>query len=214
MLKTQMADLFQVRNRFFRSTHLERDFGDPGALNGYVITPSAKTGFERLAGGLTSHSTQRAWRLTGDFGTGKSSFALALARLFGGNDTKLPSDLRRSIDFRGLGVNRPNLLPVLVTGSRSHIGTAILEALARALEESCPRGRRPQIIEKAKAAALKPETRSAEAAVTLLNEAASYLRENDKASGVLLVLDELGKFLEYAVLSSGTARHLFSSSSR
>ena len=52
MLKTQMADLFQVRNRFFRSTHLERDFSDPDALNGYVITPSAKTGFERLAGGL------------------------------------------------------------------------------------------------------------------------------------------------------------------
>ena len=87
MLKTQMADLFQVRNRFFRSTHLERDFSDPDALNGYVITPSAKTGFERLAGGLASHSTQRAWRLTGDFGTGKSSFALALARLFGGDDT-------------------------------------------------------------------------------------------------------------------------------
>jgi len=200
MLKTQMTDLFQVRNRFVRSTHLERDFSDPAALNGYVVTPSAKTGFERLAGGLAPFSAQRAWRLTGDFGTGKSSFALAVAHLFGSDDTKLPPDLQRAVDFRCLGVKRPNLLPVLVTGTRAHIGTAILEALALALEESCPRGRRPQIVEKARAAALKPEARNADAAITILCEAAAYLRKNDKASGILLVLDELGKFLEYAAL--------------
>ncbi len=125
---------------------------------------------------------------------------MALAHLFGGDDTGLPSDLRRSVDFRGLGVKRPSLLPVLVTGSRSHIGTAILEALTRALEESCPRGRRPQIVEKARSAARKPEQGNVDIAISLLSEAASYLRENDKASGVLLVLDELGKFLEYAAL--------------
>jgi hypothetical protein len=199
MLKTKMSDLFQVRNRFIRSAHLERDFQDPGALKGYVLTPTAKSGFERLAGGLVPHSAQRAWRLTGDFGTGKSSFALALAHLFGGNDG-LPADLRQAVDFRGLGIKRPNLLPVLVTGSRSQIGTAILESLARALEESCPLGRRPQIIEKTKAAARKPERATAETAISLLSEAALYLRENEKASGVLLVLDELGKFLEFAAL--------------
>ncbi len=38
MLKTRMADLFQVRNRFVRSVHLERDFHDPDALKGYVLT--------------------------------------------------------------------------------------------------------------------------------------------------------------------------------
>lgn len=200
MLKTRMADLFQVRSRFMRSAHLERDFRDPEALKGYVLTSSAKAGLERLARSLTQRSAERAWRLTGDYGTGKSSFALALAHIFEGQDTVLPPELRRSVDFRGLGVERPNLLPVLVTGSRSHVGTAILEALSRALEEAWPRGRRPQIVEKAKAAARHGDQRSADAAVSLLTEAASYLRESGKASGVLLILDELGKFLEHAAL--------------
>ena len=33
MLNTRMADLFQIRSRFVRSAHLERDFHDPDALN-------------------------------------------------------------------------------------------------------------------------------------------------------------------------------------
>ncbi len=200
MLKTRIAELFQVRSRFVRSAHLERDFHDPDALKGYVLTPTAKTSLERLAGGLAPHSTQRTWRITGDYGTGKSSFALAVSHLLAGDDAALPADLRRSVDFRGLRVERPRLLPVLVTGSRSHVATAILGALARALEEAWPRGRPPQIVEKARAAARLTNRQSEDRAVNLLVEAASYLRENGKASGLLIVLDELGKFLEYAAL--------------
>jgi hypothetical protein len=200
MLKTTMTDLFQVRNRFIRSAHLERDFHDPDALKGYVLTPTARAGLERLAGGLTPRSTQRTWRITGDYGTGKSSFALALSHLFADDDAVLPADLRRSVDFRNLGVGRPSLLPVLVTGSRSHIGIAILGALSRSLEEAWPRGRPPQIVEKARAAARLPEGRCEDRVISLLTETASYLRESGKASGLLIVLDELGKFLEYAAL--------------
>src|SRR5205085_2114541 len=140
---------FQVRSRFVRSAHLERDFHDPDALKGYVLTPTAKASVERLATGLSARSTQRTWRITGDYGTGKSTFALAFSHLFAGDDAALPTDLRRSVDFRGLGVERPSLLPVHVTGSRSHVATAILGGLSRALEEAWPRGRPPHIVEKA-----------------------------------------------------------------
>ena len=77
MLKTAISDLFQVRSRFVRSVHLERDFRDPDALKGYVLTDAAKSGMERVSGGLAARSSQRAWRVTGDYGSGKSSFALA-----------------------------------------------------------------------------------------------------------------------------------------
>jgi hypothetical protein len=39
-------------------------------------------------------STERAWRITGDYGTGKSCFALALARICDRKVARLPWDLR------------------------------------------------------------------------------------------------------------------------
>ena len=87
----QISDLFRVQERFRRSAHLEKDFADPKALKGYILTPQATTYLEQLAGGLDDNSGQRAWRITGDYGSGKSSFALLLAHLFGAQRAHLPS---------------------------------------------------------------------------------------------------------------------------
>jgi len=198
MLKSRIADLFEVRHRFVRSTHLERDFEDPEALSGYVVTPSAKTSLERLAGGLAPQSTQRAWRVTGDYGTGKSSFALALAHLFAGNDEALTPDLRRAVNYKQIGIERQQLLPVLVTGSRKRMAVSLVEGLVRSLENSASRGKRSQLLERATAAATD-ECGDAEA-IDLLTAAAVHVKTAGKAHGLLIVLDELGKFLEFAAL--------------
>src|ERR1044072_3044228 len=112
MPETIISDLFQIQNRFLRSAHLERDFADPKALRGYVLTPQTQTYLERLAAGLDPNSGQRAWRITGDFGTGKSSFALVTAHLFGGKSNDLPVRLRQAINFKKLEISQPRLLPV------------------------------------------------------------------------------------------------------
>ena len=33
-----ISDLFNIQSRFLRSAHLERDFADPKALSGYILT--------------------------------------------------------------------------------------------------------------------------------------------------------------------------------
>ncbi|HYJ85775.1 MAG TPA: hypothetical protein VEW46_06965, partial [Pyrinomonadaceae bacterium] len=74
--ETQLADLLRTKSRFLRSANLERDFRDPDVLSGYVVTDFARSCLGRLSEGLKPTSGQRAWRVTGDYGSGKSSFAL------------------------------------------------------------------------------------------------------------------------------------------
>src|SRR4051812_10604619 len=137
MLNNRIADAFQIQTRFLRSTNLERDFGNADALRGYLLTAPARGGLERLVQGLAPASGHRAWRITGDYGTGKSSFALALAHLMAGEDRGLPSEFRSAVDFRSLGTKRPKLLPVLVTGSRVALRQRLITAVEEAMKAEC-----------------------------------------------------------------------------
>jgi hypothetical protein len=202
MPETAIANLFHIQDRFLRSAHLERDFADASSLNGYVLTPPIRSNLERLTIGLTRNSGQRAWRITGDYGSGKSSFGLVLAHLFGGQIDQLPTNLRRIIDFKKLGAVRPQLLPVLVTGSREPMAGAFLRSLHTALLEAYSRGRMPKLFgEIEEQLKLAPSGSVPDAAVVeILVKANAYISESGKGTGLLVIIDELGKFLEYAAL--------------
>jgi hypothetical protein len=102
MREKRLLDLFQIKTRYLRSAQLERDFCDPDAFSGYVMTDFARSCLERMAGGLKPKSSQRAWRMTGDYGSGKSSFALLLAHWFAGNDSAFSPQLLKVVDWRRL----------------------------------------------------------------------------------------------------------------
>lgn len=198
----RISDLFQTQTRFLRSTHLERDFTDTSSLQGYVLTDQNKLSLQRIAGGLYPQSGQRAWRITGDYGSGKSSFGLLLAHLFAGKRASLPSHLRDAVDFETIGVPNPQLVPILVTGSREPISVALLRSLNTSLRDICRRGRIPAILYKVEATlGTTAESPVAdETVLELVTEANSYIRESAKGSGSIIILDELGKFLEFAAL--------------
>src|ERR1700722_17339419 len=139
---TKIADLFATQGRFLRSAHLERDFYDPSALQGYVVTPDIRDSIDRISAALNPKSGQRAWRLTGDYGSGKSSFALLLAHLLSGRATELPVAVKRGVDIKKFGSGN-GLLPVLITGSREPLTAALVRGLVRALA-SLPANRKLQ----------------------------------------------------------------------
>lgn len=199
MSATRVADVLQIRNRFMRSIHLERDFAD-GALQDYIVTPQTRATLARLVQGLGAQSRQRAWRITGDYGTGKSSFALALAQILSNRNQHLPL-LQKAVDFRQLGTPRPQLLPVLVTGSRQPISIAVLKALQRSLEDCRSRGPEPRVLGKIRDLLGAPTSGASDSvAIDLLQETAAYVCSAGRGTGILIILDELGKFLEFAAL--------------
>ncbi|GAA4389462.1 hypothetical protein [Hymenobacter koreensis] len=198
MTKTAATSLFAIHHRFLRSTHLERDWNDPEALQNYTLTPHAHQSLVRLAQGLRPNSSLRAWRITGDYGSGKSSFALFAATLFSQPITKLPPALQKELRHVGPELpfaTSPALLPVLVTGSREPMGQAILRALAIALRNLVTDG---GLFAQVQAASTLAEGNSDAVVLDWVLRVHRYVVTTNQARGILLVLDEAGKFLEYA----------------
>ena len=211
-----VAHLFRINPRFLRSTHLERDFSNPDSCAGYIPTDFTRTCLKRLAEGLATNSTNRAWRLTGDYGTGKSSFALVLAHLFSGQQNRPLEKLRKSVNIDDFGFENQSLVPILVTGNRLPLSLALQSALRKSLAtgNDVSYTKLPSKLQHFakvldKDTPLQLEFRPAEGEIPGIGDQeivdalilySEFIKSESKGSGVLLILDELGKFLEYAAM--------------
>ncbi|NOS78538.1 MAG: hypothetical protein HOP35_11395, partial [Nitrospira sp.] len=198
-----IGDLFKIGSRFLRSTHLERDFKDPTVLSGYVMTDFTRSCLGRVASGLKPSSGQRAWRMTGDYGSGKSTFALLLAHWFAGRDNGLSSQIRNIVGAHQNNVSRPHFVPVLVTCSRQSLGRSILNAMYRTITEIYGRGAKLKLALEVQGLLEAKHEPTEEEVLRLVLEFNSRIIADSKGKGLLLILDELGKFLEFAALHPG-----------
>jgi len=188
-----VSDLFHIPKRFFRSVQLERDFYNPDSLDGYIVTPAMTEAFQRIAAGLRTESGERAWRITGDYGVGKSSFALVLAHLLRHPDAPAVSRLAEIVDWPRGDDAPPILWPVLITGAQENLVGAVARGVQDALMRSPGAKKRSDLIKEADSTALNGDLRALEALVTALQTAAAA-----EGAGVVMIIDELGKLLEFA----------------
>lgn len=201
--------LVVVSPRFARSVSLVRDVHRPDALDGYILTPTGRDVLRRLSDALAGDSPTRAWSLTGPYGSGKSAFALFAAQLLAGGETvrhrarKNLADWDVELSEHLFGAAGPlprkvgRLCPVLVTGSRRPLEQALAERLASSLRAIAPNGRPPGLVKRLEQLAAQASF-SGKDIVALFDEANAYLEKfGNAAAGILLIVDELGKFLEY-----------------
>ena len=213
MRNIPLSDLFQVKGRFRRSVHLERDFYTENALDGYVLTATAREMVSRVISTLGNETSSKAWSLTGPYGSGKSAFALFAAKLLGDPDastTQQALDLLRRGDtklyekFKYINGNEKSALsgfcPVLISGERAPLSLGLLRGLVHGLTASngtIPAASLIQKTQKLLETAEKGTLPSASEITTLFESATNVICESG-GSGLLVVIDELGKFLEYA----------------
>lgn len=207
-----LSDLVTVRRRYQKSVHLERDAGSDAALAGYVITPLVRGVITRFSAGLASDAQQRAWSVTGPYGTGKSAMALLWSSLIGLARDGRAERARRLLEqadpeiagrLNGLMPAVGGFVPVLATGERSRLDLVLLSALSRALEDFWRgRGAKPSLLAKIGAALQRAERGrdvSVREVVELFEDAARKVRASANAgAGLVVILDEAGKCLEYA----------------
>lgn len=191
-----LSDFVSVRSRFHRSVHLVRDAATPPDQAGYVVTPTARELAQRVWEGAFSEHGIRAWSITGPYGTGKSAFALFLARLLSEADHDDPELQRSRVEVVGTHEPRARLLPVALVGERSTLEPALLEALHRALAPLDPKLAR-RIASSLRSRSISPRD------VVNQFEAATASAALAGYSGLMLIVDEFGKFLEHSARASG-----------
>lgn len=186
-MQDKLTQHVSVNRQFLRSVRLDSDLGRLDAINGYILQPSAKSLLETTAKHLLN-TQQRGFTWTGPYGGGKSSLALLLASLAGG----APEIRKAARHALGLAAGDGTLrffsgkepwtvLPIV--GKRA----SVVDEIAKSIDAAhfSFRGRKPQL-------------NGRRDVVTELVRAAESQSRN---GGVLLVIDELGKFLEHAALT-------------
>ena len=167
-----------ISRQFLRSVNLEADLGRTDALQGYICQNTASGLIKTMAHHL-NETRQRAFTWTGPYGGGKSSLALALGSLVSPNK-ELRASARKILHVdeeidRAWSAGRDGWLVLPVVGKRDSVINAISTAINKATGSNIKRPKAEEII------------------LRLVEEA-----ESRKKGGVLVILDELGKFLESA----------------
>ena len=198
----------KVQPRYLRSINLARDFYDPDALDGYILTASSLQVFEKVTDGITNPYA-RAITLTGAYGGGKSAFAMFASRClsmphFGSAAARQLCDAADfDIEKQGLLAKGEGYLPVLICGSRRSIAKDIINGVLSALEMLPTKsGKRllAQLRDEFQVlidADLPNATAVREFVDTVCREATKSLPD---CKGLFIVIDEAGKFLEYAAI--------------
>jgi hypothetical protein len=196
-----LAEYFTINRRFARSINLERDFDSENALQGYILTDRSIDALKYIVIDSENSDITRTTTITSVYGTGKSAFANFLGSLCAaeGNPVReMAFDIaQKSLDdsqFEALRVNLPKqgFLRAIATAQSEPLSHTIIRALAFGAG-------------KFKAIGKKIEgftTQIANGDIVTNSEVLSLLKEVLKTAKkpVILIVDELGKSLEYAVL--------------
>ena len=196
MARELIAERIAIGRRYVRAVDIGRDLEDPRALEGYVLTPSVRDGLRRVLGGLDLGSSQRAFRVTGPYGAGKSSFGLLLARLFqegsqGGPATNLTRELLG-------GQQVPGYRPIVMAGRRASLTEDLAVATHQIAREEF--GEDDELTVSAAEELDRQRAPSGRDVKPVLDRLAHYSRRlyAESGRGLLLLIDEMGRYVEFA----------------
>lgn len=200
-----LFDSIKVKRRYTRSVNLERDLEVADSVKGYIVTPNAQNLIGRFIDALTTPNAVRAWTITGVYGTGKSAFAHFLTSLCSAKEEEIRKNAAKILKDAGgqnlkLARNLPDkgLIKAIATAQREPVANTLVRALKYGSESFWAKARGQKGPIRSTLDKLYDEVNSGKTADTRqVIELIKGLATSSKA-GMLIIIDELGKNLEYA----------------
>ncbi|RCW96327.1 hypothetical protein [Marinomonas foliarum] len=195
-----------INTHYTRSINLERDANSLEVVNSYIPTSRAMKLFGRMADGFNSNLAPRAWSLIGPYGSGKSSASVFLSHLLSSPDLSTTQAALKNLketapdvatQFRKETSKSNGFLNVLITGSPEPMGNKIIQGLASSAQQyfSNFNDRNPKVVSDLENLS-KAKSVSTSEIISLIKDLQSALTTKG-CKGIYIVIDELGKFLEF-----------------
>ena len=194
-------DLFdnniEINDAFQRSARIDSSIQD-GFIENYIFHNTSRTILNRIANSYAK-SNQGSFTLTGPYGTGKSSLALFLHALIH-KDKQIKNlavkraKANKKDPFNKVFLEEKQWFSITIVGGKLNANELIANAIDQAIQNSW--------IDKIIPASLQTKTKpQTEQIVKKLNKI--VLELDKKNYGLLLVIDEMGRLLEFASNTGG-----------
>lgn len=190
---TKLANIVHVERRFALSARLDSDLTGTPPLTGYVLQPSVRKSLEAMVASIADGG-QRAFTWTGPYGGGKSCAALLVANLVAGapDQRKIATEIA-GIELvgkfgRAFPIENGDWAVLALTGRRANLVSDLVTAATAVFK--WPKSLRT---------AIEADDRKLIAQL----EAEAKVR-----GGLLLIVDELGKFFDHAISEGGDVHFL------
>jgi len=213
MTNQVLSTYFELHRRYYRSVNLERDLDKPDAVQGYVPTERAAEALRRILSAVGDPEAHRAWTLTGVYGTGKSAFAHYLAALCAPAKSRIAEEALTIADH-AFAADSPEIevieaipqlgfLRAVATAQREPLSWTIVRALSRGFDLFWKQKKqKPSFWIDLNEWRFQAESGKCQVTdqqvLKLLREVVQVAKTD-----VLLVIDELGKNLEFAAHHQG-----------
>jgi len=193
-----LIDKYTINTRYQRSARIDTDWKND-VVNGYVLHGTARNVVRRIAEQISDvKKPQKSFTITGPYGGGKSSLALIIANLVSDNLKVQKQTLKvfkEQEDQRLLKkafATSKGWLTIRVVGSRSNPIEAIYYSTIEAIKNRFKNIPSNLIIKK------RPSQKNL---LNLFDHLTTKLSKTN--DGIMLIVDEMGKFLEHAAYENG-----------
>ncbi|WP_342618394.1 hypothetical protein [Rhodoferax sp. GW822-FHT02A01] len=198
-----IINYLSLQGQHTRSVSLLRDLDEDRAISNYMLTPNSLGALRQIGEGLASGAAQRAWKIVGPYGSGKSALGVILAQLLAGPLRHAPAAQKLETISPKIAAlfKKSHRFTIPIVGARLSFGVALAKALADTAEKL---GSSKPIVAWLKHLNLGAGTYKSQPLNAIAGEMAhdfsKIVTANLGFNGLTLLIDEVGKFVEYAAL--------------
>ena len=201
-----LKSLINISPRYQRALTLSTSSYSSSSIDGYIITDNISLSIDRILKSIRSNTSCRSFTLFGPFGSGKSSFAVFLTQLLSIDQNissaafRLLNEQTSTFTDEFLKIRGNGFFIIPITANKQAPGLVLCRGILQSLSK-LPDEEAKHYIDEIQSIIDNEAWKDSDTILKFLEKLKNFI-EGKNFSGILLIMDEAGKMLEYALQDS------------